>query len=315
VGVARAERLDEEGRRLREWLDRGFHATMGWMARTAERRTDPALVLPGARSVVAVAMNYFTPSATAGGPGTGKVSRYAWGEEYHTLMEERLDTLWRWMASEFPGIDGKRFIDAGPAMDKAWAARAGIGWIGKHTNVITRGYGSWVFLGEIVTTLELPPDEPAVDRCGTCTRCIDACPTDALVQPYLLDARRCIAYLTIEHRGPFEPDAGDLHGWVFGCDDCQDVCPWNTRHARPTDERAFLPREGHVAPSLDAWEGLTEEEFRDRFSGSPMRRAKSEGMTRNIRAVRRGDPSGAQKTSHRESGPAGGHAPRDAHEQ
>jgi epoxyqueuosine reductase len=280
-GIARAGIPEEEAHRLRAWLDRDYHATMAWMERSADRRGDPALVLPGVRSIIAVALNYHTGEERTG--EKGKISRYAWGEDYHDVMADLLRRFQEWLASGNPGERFLWYADTGPVMDKVWAARAGIGWEGKHTNVITRDRGSWVFLGEILTTLALEPDEPATDRCGSCTRCIDACPTGAIVEPYVVDSGRCISYLTIEHRGGL-PEV-TLDGWLFGCDVCQDVCPWNRKFACPTGEEAFSPREGFLAPPLEEWEGMTQEEFDRRFAGSAIRRTKWSGLVRNCRAL------------------------------
>jgi epoxyqueuosine reductase len=286
VGIARATSLGTEAERLHEWLDRGYHASMRWMASRAEERVDPREVLRGARSIISVAVNYYTPEEHAGEPGAGKVSRYAWGDDYHDILAEQLRTLWSWIQGEFPGVEGTWYVDTGPVMEKAWAERAGIGWIGKHANLITRSHGSWVFLGEIITTLDLEPDSPAVDHCGTCTLCIEACPTQAIVQPYVVESQRCLSYLTIEHRGPIEGDVRDhFEGWVFGCDICQDVCPWNKKFATPTDDDRFAPREGNLEPDLYEWGQMDSAEFRRRFSGSPIKRAKHEGLRRNIQIL------------------------------
>jgi epoxyqueuosine reductase len=286
VGIAKAASLDEEGQRLREWLRRGYHGTMGWMERNMERRVDPRLIIPGAQSVIAVALNYHTHATHTDAPEAGKVSRYAWGDDYHTIVTKKLTQLWSWMQRQFPGIDGRYYVDTGPVMDKVWAERAGIGWIGKHTNVITPDIGSWVFLGEIITTLELDYDEPALDHCGTCTACIEACPTGAIVEEYVVDSNKCISYLTIEHRGPIPDDlSARFQNWIYGCDICQDVCPWNEKFAVTTDEEGFRPRSGNLAPMLANWENMSDEEFRLRFKGSPVKRTRSEGIRRNVRAV------------------------------
>jgi epoxyqueuosine reductase len=255
------------------------------MARRAAERCDPGRVLPGARSVVSVAVNYYSPESHVEEPGTGKVSRYAWGDDYHDVVLRKVELLAEFLRREVPTCSTRSYVDTGPVMDKAWAARAGIGWIGKHTNVITRNSGTWVFLGTLLTTADLEPDEPAQDMCGTCTACLDACPTHAFVQPYVLDASRCISYLTIEHRGEIDPElAKDFRGWVYGCDICQDVCPWN-RFARPSEEPGFQPRPENISPSLREWEGMSEEMFHVRFAGSPMTRPKHAGMVRNARAA------------------------------
>ena len=285
MGIARAEPLHPEGDRLQEWLDRGYHGTMGWMARRAAERRDPTLVLPSIRSVVSIAVNYYSPEPHSDAAGIGKISRYAWGDDYHAIVLEKADRLADFVRREAPGAQTKTYADTGPVMDKAWAARAGVGWLGKHTNVITRDAGSWVFLGTVLTTIDLDPDEPATDLCGTCTACLDACPTQAFAQPYVLDATRCISYLTIEHRGELPGDlTKDFRGWLFGCDICQDVCPWN-RFQRPTAEPGFRPRPDTVAPALQDLTSLTEEQFHKRFQGSPVTRPKHAGFVRNVKAA------------------------------
>ena len=284
VGVARAGALAGEGARLREWLGRGYAGTMGWMERSADKRADPSLHLESARSVVCVALNYYTPHPHGGAPGTGKVSRYAWGDDYHDVLGEKLRALLAWVRERVPGVEGKIAVDSSPVMDKAWARRAGLGWIGKHSNLITPEMGSWVFLGELLLSAELEYDEPAVpDQCGSCTACIDACPTGAIVEPYVVDANRCISYATIELRDESLPY--DTGGWVYGCDICQDVCPWN-RFQQETDEGRFQPRDGFVEPDLGALEGLTPEAFASKFRRSPMKRAKLYGIKRNAEKVR-----------------------------
>lgn len=285
--------------RLKLWLERGYHASMAWMAARAEERSDPSRVLPGARSIISVACNYFTPHVHLNEAGCGKVSRYAWGDDYHEVVGARIKLLAEWLTRTYPGERSVWYVDTGPVMEKVWAARAGIGWIGKHANVITPDMGSWVFLGEIITTADLPPDEPAVDHCGTCALCIEACPTGAIVEPYVVDSGRCLSYLTIEHRGQVDPALHDRYdGWMFGCDACQDVCPWNLKFAAETEERRFQPRPGHVSPALDDVLEMTAAEFAERFRGSPIRRAKLEGLTRNARILRGSDPEGAGVASH-----------------
>jgi len=286
VGIASAQGLEPEGALLREWLDRGYHAGMAWMTRDPHRRSDPREVMPGARSVIAVAMNYFSPEQHSSAREHGKISRYAWGEDYHDILERRLALLEEELRVLFPDARTRRYVDTGPVMDKAWAVRAGIGWLGKHSNVITRDLGSWVFLGEILTTVEFEYDRPIADFCGTCTACIEACPTGAIVEPYVVDANRCISYLTIEHRGEDIPGATqwDFQNWVFGCDVCQDVCPWNSFSEEST-EPAFSPREGNLRPGLRALTEITDEAFRERFRKSPVKRCKPSGMRRNARTV------------------------------
>ncbi len=286
VGIARVEQLDEEAAHLQEWLSRGYQGSMDWMARNVEKRTDPAVIVPGAKSVICVALNYYTPVQHSSEPDVGKISRYAWGDDYHDILVGKLKQLWAWMQPEFPGIDGRYYVDTGPVMDKVWAQRAGIGWIAKHTNVITQDHGSWVFLGELITTLELDYDAPATDHCGSCTLCIEACPTDAIVEPYVVDSNRCISYLSIEHRGEIVSDAKEhFENWIYGCDICQDVCPWNHKFSTETNEARFEPRAWNVSPKLEEWKGMTQEEFSGKFKGSPIKRTKREGITRNVGIV------------------------------
>jgi len=287
VGVARAEALTEERARLEEWLRRGHHASMAWMERGPERRTDPRELLPGARTVVAVALNYYTPHAHTDEPGTGKISRYAWGDDYHDVLGEKLKALLAFVKELAPGANGKVCVDAQPAMDKAWAVRAGLGWIGKHTNLITRDYGSWVFLGELVLDVEMEYDAAREeDHCGTCTLCVEACPTGAITEPYVVDSNLCISHATIELRDEELPREVSEHldGWLYGCDICQDVCPWN-RFEQPTDEARFEPRPGAVSPDLEEIAALTHEAYVERFRRSPVKRAKLSGLQRNARAL------------------------------
>jgi epoxyqueuosine reductase len=285
VGIARVQGLAEEGVGLQEWLAKGYHASMAWMARDPERRADVRSIIPGAKSVISLATNYFTPSFHSRDPKKAKISRYAWGDDYHLVLTPRIQELVRCIKSVEPEASAAFYVDTGPVMDKTWAVRAGIGWLGKHTNVISKEYGSWIFLGEIIVDVELEYDEPIADFCGSCTACIEACPTGAIVEPYVLDSNRCISYLTIEHKGEFSDEFNShLQNWVFGCDICQDVCPWN-RFQQPTGERAFAARSGNVAPDLQELRKLSSEEFAERFNRSPVKRTKREGLARNVEAV------------------------------
>ncbi len=283
IGIAKAEVLQQEGGRLERWLNRGYHASMSWMEKNREKRIDVETVLPGTKSVICVALNYFVDIDHSPDKSVGKVSRYAWGDDYHILMTDRLEKLLSDIKDLSPGLHGKVYVDTGPVMDKVWASRAGLGWQGKHTNLITKDFGSWVFLGEILIDRVLEYDEPIEDACGTCMACIDACPTGAIVEPYLLDSGKCISYLTIEHRGEISKQLGDkFEGWIYGCDICQDVCPWN-KFQKSTEEEAFLPREWNVAPDLKEIPNLTKEEFNHRFRKSPIKRTKREGLIRNAK--------------------------------
>jgi epoxyqueuosine reductase len=287
VGIVPAEPLADEGNRLMQWLGRGYHGQMAWMARDPEMRSDPRKFFPAARSVIVVARNYYTPYQHKNDPATGKVSRYAWGDDYHELVGARLRSLLAWIKEEIPQAEGKVCVDIQPVMDKAWAARAGLGWIGKHTNLITPEFGSWVFIGELLLSLDLEYDSELVaDHCGSCTLCIDACPTGAIIEPYVLDSNKCISYATIELRDAKLPGdvAENLEGWLYGCDICQDVCPWN-RAEQCSGEAGFQPREGNVNIHLaDALE-LTPETYVERFRNSAMKRTKISGLKRNARAL------------------------------
>lgn len=286
VGITPVEPLDEPARRLAEWLLAGRQGTMRYMERHSEARRDPAALLPGARSIVSLAANYFSARRAPGDGGAdhGKISRYAWGRDYHEVLRDRMEALLTEIRGLVPDCDGRVATDATPLLEKAIAERAGVGWIGKHTNLITRSHGSWVFLGEILLTAELECDDPfPYDLCGSCVRCIDACPTGAIVGPRELDATRCLSYVTIEHRGEIPPDfEGRMEGWVYGCDVCQEVCPWN-RFEQETEIEDFLPREEVLAPTLSDLADLTEADYRERFDGSAMRRARRDGLRRNAR--------------------------------
>ena len=283
-GIAKAERLDAEAARLEAWLAAGRHATMGWMERNFEMRVDPRVLVPGAQSVVSVLASYYQPVEAPNDPEVGKISRYAWGDDYHEVLKERLAELFDWLDRRVGGAGGRAFVDSAPVLDKAWAARSGLGWIGKNTNLLNRSLGSFFFLGELIVDVPLAPDGPVPDSCGSCTRCLDACPTGAITEPYVVDGSRCISYWTIEHRGPDFPDdlARQFGSWIFGCDICQDVCPWN-KFKRPTDEPRFLPREGVADTELREWAELDLGAFRARFRGSPVKRTKFEGFQRNVR--------------------------------
>lgn len=289
VGVVGASLLEDEGRRLQEWLARGYHGEMSWMARDVQKRSDPRKLFPQARSVVVVALNYYTPHQHQQNPATGKVSRYAWGDDYHDVTKMKLASLLSWIQEQEPEAEGKICVDIQPTMDKAWAVRAGLGWLGKHSNVITPEHGSWIFIGELLLNLELDHDTDVIeDHCGTCTLCIDACPTAAITEPYVVDSNKCISYATIELHTPELPPQVEqnLSGWLYGCDICQDVCPWN-RFEATTAEARFAPREGNVNAELTDILELTPETYATRFRGSAMKRAKLSGLQRNAKAIHR----------------------------
>jgi epoxyqueuosine reductase len=287
VGIVPAMALTPEGERLQQWLAQGYHGKMGYMQRTAERRSNPREVMPTAESVIVVALNYYNPTKHSQDLQIGKISRYAWGEDYHEVLGQRLQQLLTWMQQQQPDLEGRAYVDAGPMMDKAWAVRAGLGWLGKHSNVITRDYGSWIFLGELLVNIPLDYDYTIMpDFCGSCTRCLDACPTQAIVAPYVVDSNRCISYATIELKDPELPPhiKPHLQNWIFGCDICQDVCPWN-RFSQTTTLAEFQPQPGTVNPRLTELAALTPADFRQRYQHSPISRPKYAGWQRNIHAV------------------------------
>ncbi|MBI2186890.1 MAG: tRNA epoxyqueuosine(34) reductase QueG [Acidobacteria bacterium] len=271
---------------LREWLDRGYAGGMAYMARTAERRADVRAVLPEAHSVIVTGTLYNTVPAYADeapAPGVGRISRYAWGDDYHDVLKGRLDALVAWMHTESPdAFEARAYVDTGPVQERVYAQYAGLGWIGKNTCLINPDVGSWLFLGEIICTLPLQPDAPGLDQCGACTRCLDACPTGALVDAGVLDATRCISYLTIELRGDIPAALRPAIGnHVYGCDICQDVCPYN-QAAPVSSDPAWQPRAGLQHRRLLDLCLRSDEEWRALLEGSPMRRAKLDGLRRNI---------------------------------
>lgn len=287
IGIVPATALTEEGLRLQTWLAHNLHGTMQYLARDPAKRADPRLLLPSAQSVICVALNYYRPEPHAESPTTGKVSRYAWGDDYHDVLQDKLKALRDWILVEAPEVESKICVDTAPMMDKAWAVRAGLGWLGKHTNVITREFGSWVFLGELLLSVELDYDSQIEkDHCGKCTACLEACPTQAITEPYKLDATRCISYGTIELRSEALPEEmqENLEGWVYGCDICQDVCPWS-RFSKPTEEARFTPRPGITELNLQELATMSQEDFSTRFRKSAIKRAKVSGLRRNAQAL------------------------------
>lgn len=285
VAVNTTDRLEITAiQRLQAWLALGYQADMEWMANP--KRQDIRLVMPQVKSVIAVALNYYTPHQRPQSKEYAKISRYGWGRDYHKVLHQKLKALANWLQTRGEGIEARYYADTGPVQDKVWAQRAGMGWIAKNGNFITRKYGSWVFLGEILTNLALLPDQPHTEHCGTCTRCMEACPTNAITQPFVVDANRCIAYHTIENRSPELPDAiaNNLHGWVAGCDICQDVCPWNQRFACETNIAEFQPYPRNIAPKLSELAEISAEDWQQRFPASALRRIKPEMLRRNARA-------------------------------
>jgi epoxyqueuosine reductase len=285
VGIAPVDAVNViEAQRLQAWISLGYHADMEWMENP--KRQDIRLVMPEARSLICVALNYYTSHQRPQGEEYAKISRYAWGRDYHKVMHKKLKAFSHWLTSLGSHIQARYYADTGPLQDKAIAQKAGVGWIAKNGNVITREYGSWVFLGEVLTNLELESDRPHSSHCGTCTRCLDACPTNAITQPFVVDANRCIAYHTIENRSQDLPPTikPHLQGWVAGCDICQEVCPWNQRFAQTTDIIEFQPNPKNLAPKLIELAEISDEEWDRRFLGSALRRIKPGMLRRNARA-------------------------------
>ncbi|PPS45341.1 tRNA epoxyqueuosine(34) reductase QueG [Chroococcidiopsis sp. TS-821] len=284
VGIAAVEDGMTNSQHLQAWLALGYQADMAWMANP--KRQDIKLVMPDVRSLICVALNYYTPHQRPQEAKYAKISRYGWGRDYHKVLHKKLKSLSTWLEAQAEGIKARYYADTGPVQDKVWAQKAGIGWIAKNGNVITREYGSWVFLGEVLTNLSLTPDQPHTQHCGTCTRCLEACPTGAIAQPFVVDANRCIAYHTIENRSEKLPDAvaAQLHGWVAGCDICQDVCPWNQRFAKETDVAEFQPYSWNIAPTLAELAEISDAEWNKRFPASALRRIKPEMLRRNAKA-------------------------------
>ncbi len=284
VGFTTPELTQAAQRNLTEYLRLGYHGDMGWLAAKADRRGDPKTLWPDSRSVVVLGMNYApaeNPLAVTALAESGAISVYARGQDYHDIVKTRLKVLARWIAQTWPG-ELKVFVDTAPVMEKPLATRAGIGWQGKHTNLVSQGFGSWLFLGEIFLSLDLAPDAAETDHCGTCRACLDACPTRAFPAPYRLDARRCISYLTIEHQGHIDAALRPLMGnRIYGCDDCLAVCPWN-KFAQTAREAAFAPRAAATAPSLAALAALDDAAFRAMFAGSPVKRIGRDRFLRNV---------------------------------
>ena len=272
---------------LNQWLNQGYQADMAWMDN--EKRQNVRQIMPAAQSIICVALNYYTPHARPEGNHYAKISRYGWGRDYHRILHKKLKQFAGWLSDQDPAAHTRYYADTGPIQDKFWAQQAGLGWNAKNGNVITRDYGSWVFLGEVLTDLKLTADAPHTNHCGTCTRCINACPTDAIRAPGTVDANRCIAYHTIENRAEALPPeiTPHLQNWVAGCDICQDVCPWNQRFAQETDEAGFQPYAQNVAPTLTELVNLTEEDWNHRFPASALRRIKPAMWRRNAKAALR----------------------------
>jgi epoxyqueuosine reductase len=290
-GIAKAERLEEEERNLEEWLARGYQGRMGYLENHFDLRLDPTKLVPGAKSVISLAYNYY-PKSDLSGKGY-KVAKYAYGRDYHKVIKKKLKAL-RGGIEEVVGaeINARLFVDSAPVMERQWAQKAGNGWIGKNGLLLNRSMGSFFFLAEIICDLELEPDGPIKDYCGTCTRCMDACPTDAFPEPNVLDASRCISYFTIELKDQIPEGYSDkFNEWIFGCDICQDVCPWN-RFSKPHDEQDFEPKDFLQNSDKKGWQELTEEVFLKSFRGSPLKRPGFDRIKRNILYQEKNLPGG-----------------------
>jgi len=286
VGITKAVAISEEKEKLETWLSRGHHGTMSWLAERKHERGDIFTYFPDVKSVISLGMNYYTGYGQNELNSENKFSNYAWGEDYHDILKSRLYKLLNWLKIEIPDLNGIACVDTSPVMDKVWAQRAGLGWQGKHTNLITKDFGSWLFLGELLVDVELDYDELfSEDLCGSCTSCIDACPTQALGE-YEIYAEKCISYLTIEHRGDFPDNHSELHNWIYGCDICQEVCPWNEKFSQVTTQNYFYPKKEILHWTNEDWERIDEEGFRKLFKGSAVKRTKYSGLSRNINANR-----------------------------
>lgn len=282
-GISKAERLDEEAQILENWLNQERHGEMAYMANHFEKRVDPRQLVDGAKSVISLSFNYFTDKKQHDDEAP-KIAMYAYGKDYHAVIRERLEQLLQLIREKAGAVTGRCFVDSAPVLEKAWAKKSGIGWIGKNTNLLTKRKGSYFFLAEIILDLELEFDGPVKDYCGTCTKCIDACPTNAIYAPYKLDASKCISYFTIELKDELLPAdyKGKFHNWMYGCDICQQVCPINSQ-AAPNKEPAFSPSSELMNMSKADWQQLTEETFNNLFRHSAVKRTKYKGLTRNIR--------------------------------
>mgnify|MGYP002344536162 FL=1 len=283
-GISKAGFLEEEAPRLERWLQENRNGKMGYMENHFDKRLNPVLLVDDAKSVVSLLLNYFPEEQQA--DNSFKVSKYAYGADYHDVIKDKLKELYQFIQDEIGEVGGRMFVDSAPVMDKAWAKKSGLGWIGKNSNLIHPKEGSFFFIAELILDLELEEDGPIKDYCGRCTRCIDACPTEAIVEPYVVDGSKCISYLTIELKDALIP--GEFHtkmdNWIFGCDVCQDICPWN-RFAKAHNEPAFMPHQHLLGLNKTDWKDLTEEVFRELFKNSAVKRTKYNGLMRNIRTI------------------------------
>ncbi|MFS4455889.1 tRNA epoxyqueuosine(34) reductase QueG [Maribacter sp. 2304DJ31-5] len=279
-GISKAEFLEAEAPRLEKWLDRNMHGEMGYMENHFDKRLDPTKLVEGSKSVISLLLNYYPSEKQV--PDSYKISKYAYGKDYHHVIKSKLRQLQEFISSEIGAVHGRAFVDSAPVLDKAWAAKSGLGWIGKHSNLLTQQVGSFYFIAELIVDLELEYDSPVTDHCGTCTACLDACPTQAIVAPYEVDGSKCISYFTIELKNGIPTEfQGKFDDWMFGCDVCQDVCPWN-RFSKPHREPLFDPHPDLLSMTKKDWEEITEEVFKRVFQKSAVKRTKFSGLKRNI---------------------------------
>lgn len=282
VGFTKTDLLEDEAEKLQQWLDKGYQASMSYMDKNLHKRKDVKEILPTAKSVISLALNYYTPENHSDKNDTGKVSRYAWGKDYHLIIWQKLDELETMLKEIEPEFETLSYVDTGPVMDKVWAVRAGIGWMGKHTNVINPDYGSWFFIATIITNYEFDYSQIITDHCGNCTACIDACPTNAIVQEYVVDANKCISFQTIENKEEIPVELKEnFDNWIFGCDICQDVCPWNQKFSQQSWIQEFYPY--HKELNYNEIIKLDEQSFKERFAESPIKRTKLKGLQRNAK--------------------------------
>ena len=279
-GISKAEFLEEEAPRLEGWLKKNMHGEMAYMENHFDKRLDPTILVPGSKSVISLLLNYFPAEIQTS--ETYKISKYAYGTDYHFVIKDKLKQLMHFISEEIGEVHGRAFVDSAPILDKAWAAKSGLGWIGKHSNLLTKQLGSFYFIAELIVDLKLEYDTPVTDHCGSCTACIDACPTSAIVADKVVDGSKCISYFTIELKNEIPTSQkGNFEDWMFGCDICQDVCPWN-RFSKPNGEPLFNPNPRMLSMTKNDWEEITEEVFQKLFKKSAVKRAKFLGLTRNI---------------------------------
>lgn len=280
-GISKADFLADEAPRLEQWLKKKMNGRMKYMENHFDKRLDPRLLVEGARSVISLLLNYF-PSETQQDIAAPKISKYAYGKDYHFVIKEKLKLLTDSIKKNIGDVNGRAFVDSAPVMDKAWAKKSGLGWVGKNTNLINKNNGSFFFIAELIIDLELEYDGPIADYCGTCTKCIDACPTNAIAEPYIVDGSKCISYFTIELKDNIPAEVkGQFENWAFGCDICQDVCPWN-RFSTPHNEPMFAPKKELINMHATDWEEITEELFNKIFHDSPLQRPTYKGFRRNL---------------------------------